>query len=66
MRSHKERRKPAPEIPSPYADNGRARLIRERRSGRDRRLENMRLDERQTEFSEMPGPVIDRLRRPGP
>ena len=62
MRNPKDRRKAAAEAPSPYVDNGRAQLARDRRSGRDRRLENMQLDERQTQLSEMPGPTGEKER----
>ena len=55
MRNQKDRRKAVAETPSTHADNGRGQLLKERRSGRERRLENMRLDERQLQLSEMPG-----------
>jgi hypothetical protein len=53
MRNRKERRKhQSPE--SEYLENGRGLLARERRKGRDRRKENLRLEERQLLLSEMP------------
>jgi hypothetical protein len=62
MRNQKDRRRAAAEPPSRYAENGREQLVKERRSGRNRRLDNMRLDERQTQLSEMPGPTTEKPR----
>ena len=62
MRNQKERRQSASAPLSPNTDNGHARLLQERRSGRARRLENMSLDERQLQLSEMPGPTAERKR----
>jgi hypothetical protein len=53
MRNRKDRRSQQPPE-SEHLENGRGLLARERRKGRDRRKENLRLEERQLLLSEMP------------
>lgn len=54
MRNRKDRRQPPPSPDSGYQDNGRSTLAKERRKKRDRRMENLKLEERQLLLSEMP------------
>jgi hypothetical protein len=60
MRNRKDRRtlKQSPE--SAYEDNGRSLLAKERRKRRDRRKENLELEERQLLLAEMPWCTPDR------
>lgn len=58
MRNHKDRRKTGNAPISPYEDNGRATLARDRRKNHERRIENLEMEERQLMLSEMPAPII--------
>jgi len=62
MRSHKDRRRAVRVPPCLTAENGRALLVSERRKRHARRLENMQLEERQLQLSEMPGLDTDKHR----
>lgn len=53
MRSRKDRRK-QPSPAATFQENGRRALATERRKGGERRKANLPLDERQTQYSEMP------------
>ncbi len=54
MRNRKDRRHEQPSPDSGYLDNGRTTLAKERRQKRDRRKENLKLEELQLLLSEMP------------
>jgi hypothetical protein len=54
MRNIKDRRKPAKSTLFPGADNCQGAALSERRKRRERRVENLALEERQTLLSEMP------------
>jgi hypothetical protein len=58
MRNRKDRRKTGKPPISPYEDNGRATLLRDRRKNHERRIENLKVEERQLILSEMPAPII--------
>ncbi len=62
MRKPSDRRKADTDPSSVFADNGRTELLRDRRKGRDRRIANLPLEERQLQLSEMPGPTPDKTR----
>jgi hypothetical protein len=57
MRSHKDRRKKDDALQSSTEDNGRAALLRDRRKHHERRMENMKAEDRQLMYSEMPSPI---------
>jgi hypothetical protein len=54
MRNRKDRRQQQPSPDPGYLDNGRTTLAKERRQKRDRRKENLKLEELQLLLSEMP------------
>jgi hypothetical protein len=54
MKQRTDRRKASKEPEDAYEDNGRGQFARERRKRRDRRMENLDLEERQLLLSEMP------------
>ncbi|MEZ5543564.1 MAG: hypothetical protein R3F42_16240 [Pseudomonadota bacterium] len=54
MKHRTDRRKAKDTGHDPLEDNGRAQFARERRKRRDRRMENLDLEERQLLLSEMP------------
>jgi len=54
MKQRTDRRKSRNEDQDPLEDNGRGQYSRERRKRRDRRMENLDLEERQLLLSEMP------------
>lgn len=54
MRSIKDRRKPCKSKLFPVADNCQGAALPERRKHGERRVENLALEERQTQLSEMP------------
>lgn len=60
MKQRTDRRKSGPGTEDPYAENGRAQLVRERRKRRDRRVENLEVEERQLLLSEMPWLLPDK------
>jgi hypothetical protein len=54
VKQRTDRRKVRNGLQGPYEDNGREQFARERRKRRDRRMENLDLEERQLLLSEMP------------
>ena len=54
MRSRKDRRRVQHDGDPGYRENGREALAKERRKGRDRRMENLRFEERLLLLGEMP------------
>ena len=60
MKSRTDRRRTRNENEDPYENNGRGQFARERRKRRDRRMENLDLEERQLLLSEMPWLTLDK------
>lgn len=60
MKPRRERRKVSSGTEDPHENNGRGEFARERRKRRDRRMENLDLEERQLLLSEMPWPTLDK------
>lgn len=60
MKQRTDRRRAGNPAQDPLEDNGRGQFVRERRKRRDRRIENLELEERQTLLSEMPGLTLNR------
>ena len=58
QRTDRRRTRSAPQ--DPHEDNGRGQFARERRKRRDRRMENLELEERQLLLSEMPWLTLDK------
>ncbi len=54
MKQRTDRRRVRNGLQDAYEDNGREQFARERRKWRDRRMENLDLEERQLLLSEMP------------
>jgi hypothetical protein len=60
MKQRTDRRRAENTAPDPHENNGRGQFARERRKRRDRRIENLELEERQLLLSEMPGMTLNR------
>lgn len=59
MRNRKDRRRNPHNPYDEYQNNGRDRITKERRKGRERRMDRLELEERQLLLSEMPWPIPD-------
>ena len=54
MRNRRDRRRAQADSDRGYRENGREALAKERRKGRDRRMENLRFEDRLLLLGEMP------------
>jgi hypothetical protein len=63
MRDPKDRRVHHAAPASPFENNGQKQVLSDRRSTQERRMENMAVEERQLQFSEMPWLTLFKKRK---
>lgn len=63
MRDPKDRRVHHAVPASPFENNGQKQVLSDRRSTQERRMENMAVEERQLQFSEMPWLTLFKKRK---
>jgi hypothetical protein len=63
MRDPKDRRVHPAAPASPFENNGQKQVLSDRRSTQERRMENMAVEERQLQFSEMPWLTLFKKRK---